>query len=144
MTWAEHLFLGLTGLASGLAVAGGMFALIASISIVPRIIFESHTASQVLRYEDMIMAGGILGNIVTVFTDMRIPLGRPFLALYGLGSGIQVGCLVMALAEIMNVFPIMFRRLSLKTGMSLVIIFLAIGKTLGGLWYFWHQIGAGA
>lgn len=140
---ADRLFLGLIGLSSGFAVAGGMFALIVAISVVPRIVFQSHTAAQVLRYEDMIMAGGILGNIVTVFTDIRIPLGRPFLILYGLGSGIQVGCLVMALAEIMNVFPIMFRRLSLKSGMPFVIASLAIGKTLGGIWYFLRHIGVG-
>lgn len=47
----------------------------------------------------------------------------------------------MALAEIMNVFPIMFRRFHLKMGLSWVITFMAIGKTIGGLWYFSRQIG---
>ena len=139
--WVRHFFLGLMGLTSGFAVAGGTFALIVAISVVPRIIGMSRTAKEVLRYENMIIAGGILGNLITVFTDMSIPFGRPMLVLYGLCSGIQVGCLVMALAEIMNVFPIVFRRLKLKIGMRWVITSLAVGKVLGGLWYFFRQIG---
>ena len=139
----EHLFLGIFGFICGMALAGGTFALIVGISVVPRIVFMSKTAKEVMWYENFIMLGGILGNIVTVFTDLRIPFGSPMLILFGLGCGIQVGCLVMALAEILNVFPIMFRRISLKIGMSIVITAMAIGKVAGGLWYFYHQIGIG-
>lgn len=97
--WSKHLLLGLTGLTSGLAVSAGTFALVVTLRIMPRIIGKSNTADQVIRYENMIIAGGIFGNIVTVFPDLRIPLGSPFVILYGLCSGIQVGCLVLALAE---------------------------------------------
>lgn len=139
----EHLGLGALGLICGMAVAGGTFALIVGISVVPRVVFMSKTAKEVMFYENMIMLGGILGNIITVFTDIPIPLGSFGLILFGLGCGIQVGCLVMALAEIMNVFPIIFRRISLKIGMSYVITAMALGKVIGGLWYFYHQMGAG-
>lgn len=141
MMLARHIFLGAFGLMCGFAAAGGTFALIMAISVVPRIIGMSRTARHVFCYETMIMAGGILGNIVTVFPELPIPFGRPMLVLFGLGSGIQVGCLVMALAEIMNVFPIVFRRVKLKIGLSWVITALAVGKVLGGLWYFYRQIG---
>ena len=139
----EHLLLGAFGLICGMAVAGGTFALIVGISVVPRVVFMSKTAKEVIFYENAIMLGGILGNMITVFTELQIPFGRPMLILFGLGCGIQVGCLVMALAEIMNVFPIMFRRISLKMGMTFVITAMAAGKVIGGLWYFYHQIGAG-
>ena len=65
--WVRHFFLGLMGLTSGFAVAGGTFALIVAISVVPRIIGMSRTAKEVLRYENMIIAGGILGNLITVY-----------------------------------------------------------------------------
>lgn len=139
----EHLGLGALGLICGMAVAGGTFALIVGISVVPRVVFMSKTAKEVIFYENMIMLGGIIGNIITVFTDIPIPLGSVGLILFGLGCGIQVGCLVMALAEIMNVFPIIFRRISLKIGMSYVITAMALGKVIGGLWYFYQQMGAG-
>lgn len=140
--WSNHWLLGLTGLTSGLAVSAGTFALVVTLRIMPRIIGMSNTADQVIRYENMIIAGGIFGNIVTVFTDLRIPLGSPFLILYGLCCGIQVGCLVMALAEIMDVFPIMFRRMNLKTGMAWVITAMAAGKAAGGIYYFYHRMGS--
>ncbi len=139
--WTNHIFLSLFGLMCGFASAGGTFALIMAISVVPRTIGMSRTAGHVYGYEMMIMAGGVLGNIVTVFPELPIPFGRWMLVLFGLGSGIQVGCLVMALAEIMNVFPIVFRRVKLKIGLSWVITTLAVGKVLGGLWYFYRQIG---
>lgn len=139
--WIRHFFLAFIGLSAGLAVSSGTFALIISLRIVPRIIGKGHSASRIILFENMIILGGICGNIVTVYPNLMLPLGSPFLILYGLLSGIQVGCLVMALAEIMNVFPIMFRRFSLKIGLQWVIASMALGKTLGGLWYFYKQIG---
>ncbi len=141
--WTKHLFLSAIGFTSGLAVASGTFALIVTLRVMPRIIGKSNTASNVLRYENMIVAGGIAGNIAAVFPDLRIPLGSPLLILYGLCSGIQVGCFVMALAEVMDVFPIMFRRMGLKIGMAWVITAMAAGKVTGGLWYFYRHMGMG-
>lgn len=137
----KHIFLAFIGVASGLSVAAGTFALIVSLKIVPRIIGKGHTASRIMLFENVIIVGGILGSIVTVFPGLSLPFGSPFLVLYGLFSGIQVGCLVMALAEIMNVFPIMFRRLRLKAGLSWVITSMAAGKVIGGLWYFYRSLG---
>lgn len=137
---AERIYLALIGLTSGFSVAAGSFALVVALGIVPRIIGKSSTAPGIIRYENVIMAGGVLGNIVSVYDSLRIPLGRPGLVLYGLGSGVYVGCLVMALAEIVDVFPLMFRRLNLKTGLQSVIICMAAGKVIGGLWYFYSRL----
>lgn len=139
--WSKHLFLAFLGLTAGLAVSAGTFALIVSLKIVPRLIGKGHSASHIFLFENTIILGGICGTIVTAYPNLMLPFGSPFLILYGLFSGIQVGCLVMALAEIMNVFPIMFRRFGLKTGLKWVITCMAVGKTAGGLWYFYRQIG---
>ena len=139
--WIRHFFLAFTGLSAGLAVSAGTFALIISLRIVPRMIGKGHSANRIILFENMIILGGICGTVVTVYPNLMLPFGSPFLILYGLLSGIQVGCLVMALAEIMNVFPIMFRRFGLKIGLQWVIASMAVGKTLGGLWYFYKQIG---
>lgn len=139
--WSRHLFLAFFGLTAGLAVSAGTFALIISLKIVPRIIGKGHSAAHIFLFENTIILGGICGTVVTAYPSLMLPFGSPFLILYGLVSGIQVGCLVMALAEIMNVFPIMFRRFRLKTGLQWVIASMAVGKTIGGLWYFYRQIG---
>lgn len=138
----KHFFLSLVGFTGGAAVAGGAFALIVVLSILPRMMGKSSTADQVLHYETMIAAGGIIGTVLSVCPGLRVPLGSPLLILYGLCSGIQVGCLIMALSEIMNVFPLIFRRMKLKSGMEFLVICLAAGKVAGGFWYFYQRMGA--
>ena len=67
-----------------------------------------------MTYETTITLGGITGCLLSLFPFLRIPgLGwlTPFL---GIAVGVFVGCQAVALAEILNVFPIMFRRMKLK------------------------------
>ena len=59
-----------------------------------------------------------------------------FLVVYGLASGVFLGCLAVALAEVLNVFPVLFRRANLKNGLGFLITAFAAGKTVGGLVYF--------
>lgn len=140
---AKHIFLAAMGVAGGLAVAAGTFAFIIVIGVVPRMIGKSNTANQIVRYENAIVLGGIIGNIISVYLNLRIPLGRWILTVFGLCSGIHVGCMAVALAEILNTFPIMFRRMRLKNGLEWAIFFMAIGKVVGSFWYFLHNMGAG-
>ena len=74
------------------------------------------------------MLGAAVGTIVTVF-----PSARPgvVLAVAGLFMGIFVGGWIMALAEVVNVFPVYCRRLGITKGTSWIVITLAAGKTLG-------------
>ena len=63
-------------------------------------------------------------------------LGLLALVLIGICAGIYVGCQAMALAEILNMFPILFRRVKLQMGLSFAILAIALGKLAGSLWYF--------
>ena len=92
-------------------------------------------------YENAIILGGILGNLATVFLDIRLPFGHAFVGLFGISAGIFVGCNAMALAEALKTFPIIFRRMKLKVGLSYLVLAFALGKTLGSLLYFFRQIG---
>lgn len=132
--WAVLVFIGLS---SGFAVAGGIFAFVTMLGIVPRMAARTHTGKHILCYERMIILGGTLGNIWLLF---YIPVpGTPLLmALYGLGAGIYVGCLIMALAEMLRLLPILVNRIQIKEGFPLLVAALAIGKFLGVIFqYFW-------
>jgi stage V sporulation protein AB len=53
-----------------------------------------------------------------------------------------VGCISIALAEILDTFPIFTRRLKLKENSGLkLLISMAIGKTIGALLYFYFGYG---
>ena len=62
-----------------------------------------------------------------------------WLAVLGLFSGIFVGGWILALAEIVNIFPILTRRIGLTKGLSLVVIAIALGKMSGSLIYFYFR-----
>ncbi len=139
----NHIFLGFLGIAFGFAVSAGTFAFMIVIGVVPRLVGKCNRAAETMRFEHAIMLGGILGNIASVFLDLRFPLGPLFLCAYGLSAGIFVGCMAVALAEILNTFPIMFRRMRLKEGLKWVMFTMALGKTCGSLYYFLTGIGLG-
>lgn len=140
--WIRHIFLGLFGFAAGIAIAAGTFAFIIMIGIVPRIAARSKTAKHTLGYENAILLGGLSGDIFSVFLDLQIPGGRPLLILYGFCAGIFVGCVAVALAEILKALPIFFRRVHVKEGLPWLILFMAIGKMLGSYFYFFFDMAA--
>ena len=136
----KEIFLSLVGLAAGFAVSAGTFAFIIVIGVIPRMIGKCNRAAETLHFENAIILGGILGNIVSVFLKIRLPFGPLLLCAYGLSAGIFVGCIAVALAEILNTFPIMFRRMGLKEGLSYVMVVMALGKMLGSLYFFLHRL----
>ena len=136
----REIICGLIGLGAGLATAAGVFALITVVGIIPRLAGKTRTGGYIRGYEWAIILGGTVGNLINIF---HLPIlihgivGNIILGIFGVGCGIFVSSLVMALAETLNVFPIMVRRVRLKVGLPYIICGLAIGKTLGSFLYFY-------
>lgn len=133
--WAEQILLAVIGLSGGVAVAAGLFAFIVELGVVADFADRAHTAEHIMFYEDCVALGGILGNLVYVFR-ISLPLGTPLLAVIGLFSGIFAGCWAMALAEILNVFPVFMRRIKIVRYVSVFVVSMALGKGLGALLFF--------
>ena len=131
----QQIFLGILGLCAGIVIAGGVAGLLIGLSIVPRHAGITHTADCVLLYEDMSLLGIVLGNVFCLFR-LPLPLGEGFLAVLGVFSGIFLGGWILALAEMADMFPILARRLRLTEGLPAVILFVAAGKLLGSLCYY--------
>ena len=58
----------------------------------------------------------------------KLPLGLPFLLVFGAASGIYLGFWVMALAEMADIFPIFARRIKFTQGLPFVILSVGMGK----------------
>lgn len=136
MTWITNIILALMGLLAGIAVAAGVFALITGLGLVPRLAGKTSVASFCIALENAIMLGGIFGTVIALFEEIPLPLGNWFAVLYGGAAGMFIGCLSVALAEVLNVFPILFRRIKLKTGLYILIFAFALGKAAGCFYYF--------
>ena len=135
--WAQQILLAAIGISAGVAVSGGLFSLIVELGVIADFADRTHTGDKVLFYEDCTAAGCILGNIIYVF-HIGIPAGVWGLGIFGIFAGIFVGCWSMALAEILNVFPVFMRRARIVRYMSAFIISLAVGKGLGACLFFFR------
>ena len=136
--WAAQAVLAAAGLSAGVATAAGLFSFIVELGVVADFADRTHTAEHILFYEDCVALGGIVGNILYVF-HIGIPLGTPLLAAFGAFAGIFAGCWSMALAEILNVFPIFMRRAKVVRYLSAFIISMALGKGLGAFLFFFRR-----
>jgi len=123
------------GVGSGAVISGAVFAFIVKIGLVTRLAQRTGTQERFILYEEAIIAGGIFGAIIG-FLNFNINIGRPLMVLMGLMTGIFYGSLAVALAETLNVIPIMTRRANLKRGLALFMVCLALGKAIGSLAYF--------
>ena len=138
--WIKQLFLGFFGLCAGGMTAAGVFAFLAMIGILPRLIGKTGRKRPTRLYETIMILSGSLGNAADLF-PVPLPAGGPALAGFGGAVGIFVGCLVMSLAETLKALPVMNRRIRLAVGFPYVVLCIGIGKMLGSLFYFYQQIG---
>ncbi len=99
---------------------------------------ENGTADHIYGYEWMIILGGTAGNILNLFVT-HLPVGMIGIPIYGLFSGIFVGCLAMALAENLRVIPVFVRRMRLKQGLPVILLAMALGKCMGSILQFFFE-----
>ncbi len=133
--WGRQLLLALIGLSAGVTVAGGLFSFVVSLGVVSDFADRTHTGNHILLYETSVALGGILGNILFIY-QISIPVGVGILMLFGMFAGVFVGCWSMALAEILNVFPIFIRRVKILKGIPYIILSIALGKGIGACLFF--------
>ncbi len=149
--WTEHILIGFLALCAGMAVSAGTFAFLLVIGVLPRVLGKTSLVKRVMLIENLVIAGVIVGAAFSVVSWEAPWAGSGnvllagaewcVVALYGLSAGIFVGCIAAALAEILHTLPILFRRESIKRGLSWVMISMALGKMCGGLFYFYCGYG---
>ena len=144
--WGQQILLAAIGVSAGAAAAGGLFAFIVELGVVADFADRTHTADKILLYESSVALGGIIGNLIYIFQiglsagAAQSDIGKGMLGIFGIFgifAGIFVGCWSMALAEILNVFPVFMRRVRIVRYVAAFTISVAIGKGLGaGLFFF--------
>lgn len=133
--WIDNLLLIVIGICSGVAIAGGVFALITKVGVITQLADVTKTTAHVTTYEMAVLAGALCGNYLTVF-PVALSLPTWVMGIFGIFSGIFTGCLATALAEALNVTAVFTRRLRLHTGIAWIVLAMALGKVFGSLIYF--------
>lgn len=137
----KSVFMIVVGLCSGIGVAAGTFAFLIVIRVIPRMVQKAKLEHKIIYIENIVFRGIMFGTVLSLFSWKKRwlfeLLGKTLLTIFGMSSGIFVGCLAVALAEILDTFPIFFRRIHLKEEIGEVLLFtMALGKLIGSLFFF--------
>ncbi len=146
----EDVILAVCGFCFGLMVATGVFTVLFVVGLVPRFADKTNTAKCEILYEEFIIAGTMLGCIASIFdfpllmgaAMLRLPhavydiLTNLLLSAIGIFTGIFVGCLALAIAELLDSIPIFARRAKLHGGFEIIVAAVALGKLIGAIIYF--------
>ncbi len=153
----KNMFLCLVGGSYGLLAAAGVFTVFVAVGLVPRFAGRTHSANKVFLYEEMVIAGtlvgawlslfpetvGIVGYVQTQFPGGAVVwngVGICVQAICGVFSGMFVGCLALAIAEMLDSIPIFARRIGFRHGIGLAVLGIATGKFCGAMLYFAKEL----
>lgn len=143
MTLLKYLILAFSGFSFGILASAGVFTVLVAVGLVPRFAGKTDTADHILFYEDCVVFGTITGMLCSVFEELHpysrllfAPVRTPAEIIIGFFTGCFVGCLALSIAEMLDSIPIFARRVRLKWGIGVAILFAAIGKMTGALIYF--------
>ncbi|CAM3967455.1 stage V sporulation protein AB [Paenibacillus alkaliterrae] len=129
----SNVFVALLGLAGGIAVGSGLVALLIVLDLIPRLAQIAYAYRMSAWFETAIICGSLYWTFAD-FLDWKLALPSGFiLSGAGLIDGMFVGMLAAALTEVMNVLPILAKRMNLSNYMVALVMAMVIGKTLGSL-----------
>ncbi|GIQ69393.1 stage V sporulation protein AB [Xylanibacillus composti] len=141
MAWLAAAFAMLLGLAGGLIVGSGLVALLTVLDIIPRLAQVACMYKHVDWLERAVVSGAFFWTVADFFdlTFGHFALGA---VLVGLLQGIFVGMLAAALTEVLNVLPILSRRLRMEAYMMWFVIAMMAGKVVGSLfdWLVYQRL----
>lgn len=126
------LLIPLIGFSNGIIVGSGIVALITLLDIVPRLAQLTRTYQYIHWYETVIIIGATIAAYASL-TGIYLPFGSLLVIIVGFFMGTFVGMLASALAEVMNVMPIIVRRFSLDGFVIYILYALIFGKVAGSL-----------
>lgn len=133
VNWLAYPLLLFLGLAGGVAVGSGMVALLVILDLIPRLAQLANAYRQSLWFESAVIAGSVYWSFAD-FLNWRLHIpGVLQLAGIGLIDGIFIGMLAAALTEVLNVLPILAKRLHLSHYMVALVLAMVCGKIAGSL-----------
>lgn len=121
-----------TGLSGGIAVGSGFVAFITVLDIIPRLTQLTSSASYIRSYEWALITGVLFFTLIDFFVwVMNLP--AVVTAVFGIFAGLFVGTLAAGLTEVLNVFPILAKRIHLQESMLWLLMAMVFGKMIGSL-----------
>lgn len=122
----------LIGLAGGITVGSGIVAFLIVLDIIPRLAQLTRSWKYLHAYELAIITGSLIFTWID-FSDIKFDLFPLGAVLIGLFAGCFVGMLAGALTEVINVLPILAKRMRMDSYMIWLLMAMILGKVFGSL-----------
>ncbi|MEK0314190.1 stage V sporulation protein AB [Cohnella sp. 56] len=138
---AGEVLVAVIGLSGGFAVGSAFVALLIVLDLVPRLVQLTRAHRRSAVFESALLAGVIGFNCADLF-DWRLSLGPGWLLVPAVFQGVFVGMLAAALTEVLNVIPIVAKRLRLGPYLLLLLLAMVLGKVAGSLadWFVFQRM----
>ncbi|OZM57138.1 stage V sporulation protein AB [Lottiidibacillus patelloidae] len=131
----EILLLLVIGFSGGIAVGAGFVAFLTVLGIIPRLTQLTRTKKYIRFYEVAI----ILGSMISAWLSLRdhtLEIPSFSLIILGLFFGVFVGMLAAALTEVLNVLPILAKRIGVHEKIVYLLMAIVFGKMIGSLFHW--------
>lgn len=132
MKLLQDVALIVTGLAGGVAVGSGFVAFITVLDIIPRLTQLTNSATYIRAYEWALVTGVLFFTLIDFFVWV-FALPVIVTAVFGIFAGLFVGTLAAGLTEVLNVFPILAKRVNLQESMLWLLMAMVFGKMIGSV-----------
>ena len=129
------IFMAFLSLAGGLAVGAGFVAFLTVLGIIPRLTQLSKTMKMIHWYEWAIVLGAVVGTLASL-REPIMGLSTLFTIPLGLTGGVFVGMLAAGLTEVLNVFPILAKRIGIEDRIQILMMAIVLGKIFGSLFHW--------
>lgn len=126
------------GLGSGFIVGSGFVAFLAVLGIIPRLV-QLSSRKALKSYQNSVIIGAVFGAYFTFF-DHHLNLWPFLLTILGIFQGLFVGMLAAALTEVLNVFPLLMKRLGIDQELMWLLMAMVIGKIIGSLFHWLYFV----
>ncbi|HEX7065552.1 MAG TPA: stage V sporulation protein AB [Bacillales bacterium] len=126
--------------ADGVIVGSGFVAFLIVLGIIPRLMQLTKTQSFVRAYEWSVISGALMGGWLGL-RGVSLDLSVFWLVPIGLACGVFIGMLAAALTEVLNVLPILAKRIGIgETKIIILLMALVLGKIVGSIFHWTYFV----
>jgi stage V sporulation protein AB len=131
----DAMILIVISLSGGIAVGTSVTSFLVALDIIPRLMQLTKTSGYSLLYEIVVILGMVTFTL-SYLLSISIPGKNIIAGIFGIFMGFYIGVFAAALTEVLNVIPIMTKRMNIKDNVIYIIIVLSLGKVVGSLIYW--------
>ena len=124
-----------TGFSGGVAVGAGFVAFLTVLGVIPRLTQITKTTHSIHRYEWGVICGAVFASWISLM-DIHFFLTPLLLIPIGLFCGTFIGMLAAALTEVLNVLPILAKRIGVAEKIIILLMSIVFGKVFGSLFHW--------